>query len=936
MAIKTEQNCYICRASRSSKTYKDATDIMASSKILKEPAMFLSYNQVITDSNTLFHITAPMDNDHIDENVPYDYWVSAAFIEYYDLEDSNPDSAKYKDTNEYFLVNKREISIYDNSRVLTPLSDKLLEGDFIEVDKIFIHKDKERKIPRYRIKAVNDRMDHKLVGKWMEGNPTIYTNGKKIIYSDLNIAKVDPNDPTLLKNKIIEDDAYVDLGNQVLEAAGSDPTSKGSNNKGSYQGPKEKSFWNGKKYVSINTVVVKRAVEMAKVDNHPQVKESFYTGTFLNATDEANKNNRYWAIYYYDLAALEKGKEMFTGSRNNSTSKAWVNIIRFAEGKSDWEKFSSAIVNKANPISQSIWATNSTVVKSNNTATIADGTIVTSGDAAAVDQAIADGNVAEAVPATPAWDEAAWKEQRYSDIADMEAEIEETTLDDLFTTYGLYWTGDSSINEIPIGRLSFVHGMPFQYTYLTDRRLNDDTNYGRELYNDDQPMKGSTMDMYGRTFAREIAANTPIVVFTPGRPKFMSNIKQSIFGYSSASGGKLRNRMAMFFSDLTDFELGDAIKQMYDDNDDEIFQYYSLEIDTVAYYGEVNALCQTSAKLMNLKDFKMRNTPCDQFNWAKYNTNEAHDYSTREEVFGVSQGVSFAFDPLSSIQDSLNNNIGESIFALLFNGISDKSRELSFILGTNIGDTDLDLIDTDEYRASLAQQSDGIMHGLHNPLSVAGSMIKNAAHGMRIRFPQLWQDSSFSKNYSLDMKFVTPYATNFCKWRYVLVPFFHLFALAAPKSKDTIISYSRPYLIKAYSRGYFNIEMGIIDGISWKRYGEGDMLAVDTIPTEIDVSVDITDLYQQLASSTIFGDAGGMSLNRIKVFFNNAGLQELLGSLAGIDTNRITLPERLSMFTSTAKGAFKATGINWAKHIWNRQVTQRIMRRFYGLNGNSI
>ena len=207
---------------------------------------------------------------------------------------------------------------------------------------------------------------------------------------------------------------------------------------------------------------------------------------------------------------------------------------------------------------------------------------------------------------------------------------------------------------------------------------------------------------------------------------------------------------------------------------------------------------------------------------------------------------------------------------------------------------------------------------------------------MRVRFPQLWQESSINKSYSLDMKFITPYATKFCKWRYVLVPFFHIFALAAPQSKDSIINYSRPFLVKAFSRGYFNIEMGIIDQLSWKRYGDGEMLSVDGIPTEIDVSVDVTDMYQQLAASTHYGDAGIMSLDRIKVFFNNAGLQELIGNLAGIDTNRITLSERLALYTSTIKGTLGGSSAGLGRHIQDRLLTNNVARWFYGMSGRAV
>ena len=150
------------------------------------------------------------------------------------------------------------------------------------------------------------------------------------------------------------------------------------------------------------------------------------------------------------------------------------------------------------------------------------------------------------------------------------------------------------------------------------------------------------------------------------------------------------------------------------------------------------------------------------------------------------------------------------------------------------------------------------------------------------------------------------------------------------------MNYSRPFLIKAYSRGYFNVEMGLIDSIQWKRYGEGDMISEDGVPTEIDVSISFHDLYQQLAISLFHGAEGSekditMNMQRIAVFFNNSGLMDMLGSLSGVNTNRFNLGEKLSLFASTAIGAFSATGSNVLSHISDRVRNSSLMKFIYGL-----
>lgn len=524
--------------------------------------------------------------------------------------------------------------------------------------------------------------------------------------------------------------------------------------------------------------------------------------------------------------------------------------------------------------------------------------------------------------------------ERPQEDLDEYAKITYTEMSDyvgLYKKYNMTYLGES-LMSIPIGRMTFVHGMPFQYTYLTDRRLNNNTAYSKEPSGNF--IKSGNLDMYGRMFAGDIAANTPICSIVPGTPVFLTNIKQSLFGVDSNASNKERGGWLPVLSQVTDFNIGDAIKSIIDQNDDKAYQYYSMEVNTTEYFNFVNALCQTTARFMGLGNVAYRNRSCTAFDWSNYNQAAEQDYSMFEEVAGMNNGISFAFDPMSSISDTLNNSTKESDLAGMLNGISEKARELEFMLGT--GGISLDIVNSSDYEAALASVSDGVLSGIRNPLSVISSFISNTTHGMNVRFPELWSDSSLTRSYDIDMKFITPYATQFCKWRYVIVPFLHLFCLAAPQSKDTIMNYSRPFLIKAYSRGYFNVEMGLIDSIQWKRYGEGDMISEDGVPTEIDVSISFHDLYQQLAISLFHGAEGSekdiaMNMQRIAVFFNNSGLMDMLGSLSGVNTNRFNLGEKLSLFASTAIGAFSATGSNVLSHISDRVRNSSLMKFIYGL-----
>ena len=507
-------------------------------------------------------------------------------------------------------------------------------------------------------------------------------------------------------------------------------------------------------------------------------------------------------------------------------------------------------------------------------------------------------------------------------------------MEELYEAYGYDYSAyvDSSMMNIPIGRMLFVHGMPFQYTYVTDRRdtLSYSDGYDGKSTADrsvTRIAKSGSVDSYGRSFAKDIAANMPIVVLAPGRPRFMSSIKSGFGGYVSEALGDPRNTFIPMFSAQSDTEFGSIIENLSDASEG-TFEYYSMEVDTARYYKYVNSLCQTSARLMGLDKVSYRGKKCSSFDWGTYNTAAEQDFSVFEQVMGLSAGVSFAFDPQSSVSDTIQNSTTESQFASFFNDLSSKARELEFITGYT-GSGLEEIFSEENYIENATKQlNTGALAGIQNVVNRIGAWANNTLHGMNMRFPEIWGDSSHSRSYDIDMHFIAPYATAFCKWRYVLVPFFHLFALAAPKMDRTTTQYGAPFLIRAYSKGYFNVEMGIIESITWKRFGDGDMISEDGIPTQIDVSISFKDLYHTLGMTVMFGDngTGGLTL-----FMNNTGLMDLIGTLSGVNMNRISISERLALFAASAGSVLGSLGPNFMRDISTKLARVSSRLGLYGV-----
>lgn len=513
-----------------------------------------------------------------------------------------------------------------------------------------------------------------------------------------------------------------------------------------------------------------------------------------------------------------------------------------------------------------------------------------------------------------------------------------------------YFATGQSIMGTPIGRMLFVHGMPFQFTHYTDRRPGSTKQYGNASEYYDLTRKGTSIksgstkaagaDFYGRSYEQEIACNIPIMSVVPGEPQYMSLLTGSFVFPSYKKAKKSTGRdFAKFFNNLSDSELRSAIATVDAGvSNKDLYQYYTMTVNTDEYFAYVNTLCKMSAILMGLSDFEYLGTKCTLVDWGNYNSTQSggQDYNMLEEVIGVDGGVSFAYDPGSSVTDSIGNTLGDSAFTGLIKGISQKAREAGFLFG-RWGDDAVDYlsaVDGTDYDSAVNDISGSALGRIFSGQGIIGrasTWIKNSGKGMNIRFPQIWQDSSSNKDYSIEMHFIAPYATNFCKWRYVLVPFFHCFALAAPRIRSTLTMYSTPFLIRAYSKGYFNVEMGMITNLSWRRFGDGgDMVSDDGIPTQIDVTMDFQDMYQSIGMSKIDGAWDPLNLSgkgigkEAGLFFNNTGLMDMLGTMSGVNMNRMNIGERIALYWN----AVFSIGVAGLPGNFKRNITDRIRNTY--------
>ena len=443
------------------------------------------------------------------------------------------------------------------------------------------------------------------------------------------------------------------------------------------------------------------------------------------------------------------------------------------------------------------------------------------------------------------------------------------------TTRGLKF----SINE-----LSTVMGLPYQWMSLADNRIknNGNTNYGRKYY-------------------EKILSKMPLLVLTPGIPDFMA-------GYSDEKRKSI---------------LGNLFGSAFGVNDikgkkNEEMRYYTLQFEAEEYYRYVNSMCTALSIFLGISDQKYQGQTIRTINWFERSNNAlAHNYS----YYG---GVGFYLNSETQISESFGNESTKSILADKLNSMSDVGREVQFLTG--ISGLDVDVFMSKGLNAAAPNVDTMTKNAGTGTMSGFMGMIMNGTKtvfaGGKLEFPELWADSSYSTSYSVNMKLVSPDYDRRSWFINIGVPLMHLIALCAPRQVSPN-GYVSPFLVRAFYRGFFNVDMGLLS-MSVQKGSEGGW-TIDGLPTTVDVSLDIRDLYSKLTISneTILGGPGNA--------FGNVGLMTYLANIAGVNINEPDISRTVRLYAALKEQAAANLPYNISTRV-NNYVANLITNRVFGKN----
>lgn len=412
-----------------------------------------------------------------------------------------------------------------------------------------------------------------------------------------------------------------------------------------------------------------------------------------------------------------------------------------------------------------------------------------------------------------------------------------------------------------------LFGSPHQFLSTADVRVNTKVDLGRK-------------------FIENIVAESPIVYILPGKTNFLPN-----------TSDKRKKILADFFGKqgITDSTAAAALKDIVDTNNEE--RYFDFVGDHSSYIKIVNILCRVAAIYLGIgeQNAPNTNTKYKYYNWENYkyyNITKEKDATNKsvfskigekvtadieEQVFGRGLYVPFYVEPNTSFSESASNSTQSSKMEGFFDQAEGLVKELSFLMDSAA------LGKANTLKDNLAEDIKGIQEKMYSEngdsfFSRLLGATTTTLSGGNLIFPEIWGDSAYNKSYSITVNLVSPYGDKESIYLNVIVPMMHLLAFSLPQQMNSN-AYSAPMIIKAFSKGWFSCDMGIVDSISIEKGGNGDAWSVDGIPTQVKVQLSIKDLYTELSVP----NSGSPS-----AFMQNQSMIDFLAVTCGVDITEPT------------------------------------------------
>ena len=431
-----------------------------------------------------------------------------------------------------------------------------------------------------------------------------------------------------------------------------------------------------------------------------------------------------------------------------------------------------------------------------------------------------------------------------------------------------------------MNNISGVEGIPYQFMSSVDRRLPANEN------------AGAAASEVGRKYTEKILSRIPLLFLIPCEPVFMdeklskqdrNNLISALLTGDSGALDTLKNKSG---------------------------RYYSVDFAYARYYDYLNCMLSsvvTFLGLQNEKVFLPNNSykKLIEIPWQNETSKIFKDY------WSCKESLVFYLDGVEQVSESFSNDTTVSSLASMINGFGDTANELRFLFGSDASNAASSLLNSfDDAAEAVSSSLSGVIEKLGGGIvtSLANDGVSSVINGGKIIFPEIWADSSYDRSMSIDIKLRSPDNDSLSIFLNVIKPYCKILALCMAHTVHyDPNSYRSPFLVKAYCKGLFNIDMGIISSINVTK-GAKCAWNNDGLPTQIDISIEIKDLYKSLAMSGysddddngFFKGAFKLAKNEVGIVTNTAYM-DFLANMCGLNINEMEITRRAKMFTMLTK-----------------------------------
>lgn len=490
-------------------------------------------------------------------------------------------------------------------------------------------------------------------------------------------------------------------------------------------------------------------------------------------------------------------------------------------------------------------------------------------------------------------------------------------------------TDEEAINNIV--RLKNVIGKPPIFTGSTDIRYMKSGRFsGGPSYETD----------FGRNWINMFGQSNTILSIQPGKVKYMPGFsgqdKETFWQMAQEQMNGNTGEDSALSSNMTG-------------------QLYEFRSDYTSYINKVNLLARTMSIYLGIGDKE-----CPLATAGAGRTYKTMNYSF---ITNILAGTQFSFEgdgifsglasgllnlataPIRAVGTGITHLIGSSIsddtwlhFYMSADGtgsddsmsVSTRPSSLESLFSGNLSGLARDI----EFLTGSAMNTQGIedvLTGAVNGLIPDGSSLNNVMNqlvkggadvlsGGHLVFPQMIDDCNYEHSYRASLKLVAPHADPESIFLYEYLPICHLLPFVLPEmlSDNT---YTYPCICKAHSKGMFASDLAIISQLSINRGGnDSSQWNLAGLPTECDVSFNITPLYSKLMTTTTAHPI---------MFMHNTALQEYLGAICGVTFTGERLLEKLSILrTLTADKILYDPTVNLATGFFDSTVANTIRKLF--------